>query len=174
MQYLGAISNKTKQNKQKNTHGMISVGFQGKPFIITVSQVYAPTSNAEEADVEPFYDNVQDLLELTPKKDVLFTLHSTGNWNAKAGSREITGVTGRFGLGVQNEAGQRLIEFSRRIHWSQKTPSSENKKEDYTGTSPDGQYRNQTDYSLCSRRCKSFIQSAKTRPGTDCGSGICN
>ena len=148
---------------------MISVHFQDKPFNITVIQVYAPTSNTEEADVEPFYDNVQDLLELTPQKDILFTLHSIGDWNAKAGSREITGVTGRFGLGVQNEAGQRLIEFSRRIHWSQKTPSSKNKKEDYTWTSPDGQYRNQTDYSLCSQRCRSFIQSAKTRPGTDCG-----
>ena len=74
MQYLGAISNKTKQNKQKNTHGMISVGFQGKPFIITVSQVYAPTSNAEEADVEQFYEYLQDLLELTPRKYVLFII----------------------------------------------------------------------------------------------------
>ena len=87
---------------------MISVRFQGKPFNITVSQVYAPTSNTEEAEVERFYENLQDLLELTPKKDVLFKI---GNWNAKVGSQETPGVTGNFGLGVQNEAGQRLIEF---------------------------------------------------------------
>ena len=87
---------------------MISVRLQGKPFNITVIQVYAPTSNAEEAEVERFYENLQDLLELTPKKDVLFII---GDWNAKVGSQEIPGVTGKFGLGVQNEAGQRLIEF---------------------------------------------------------------
>ena len=87
---------------------MISVRFQGKPFNITVIQVYAPTSNAEEAEVEWFYEYLQDLLELTPKKDVLFII---GNWNAKVGSQETPGVTGKFGLGIQNEAGQRLIEF---------------------------------------------------------------
>ena len=87
---------------------MISVHFQGKPFNITVIQVYAPTSNAEEADVERFYEDLQDLLELTPKKDILFII---GNWNAKVGSQEIPGVTGKYGPGVQNEAGQRLIEF---------------------------------------------------------------
>ena len=85
---------------------MISVHFQGKPFNITVIQVYALTSNAEEA--ECFYEDLQDLLELTPKKDVLFI---TGDWNAKVGSQESPGVTGKFGLGEQNEAGQRLIEF---------------------------------------------------------------
>ena len=85
---------------------MISVHFQGKPFHITVIQVYAPTSNAEEA--ERFYEDLQDLLELTPKKDVLFII---GDWNAKVGSQEIPGVTGKFGLEVQNEAGQRLTEF---------------------------------------------------------------
>ena len=83
---------------------MISVHFQGKPFNITVIQVYAPRSNAEEAEVEWFYEDLQDLLELTPKKDVLFII---GDWNAKVASQEITGVTGKFGLGVQNEAGQR-------------------------------------------------------------------
>ena len=82
---------------------MISVHFQGKPLSITVIQVYAPTSNAEEAEVEWFYEDVQDLLELTPKKDVLF---NTGDWDAKVGSQEIPGVTGKFGLRVQNEAGQ--------------------------------------------------------------------
>ena len=87
---------------------MISVRFQGKPFSITVIQVYATTSNAEEAEVERFYEDLQDLLEHTPKKDVLFI---TGDWNAKVGSQEITGVIGKFGLGVQNEAGQRLTEF---------------------------------------------------------------
>ena len=83
----------------------MSVHFQGKPFNITVIQVYAPTSNAEEAEVEWFYEALQDLLELTPPKDVLFI---TGDWNAKVGGQEIPGVTGKFGLGVQNEAGQRL------------------------------------------------------------------
>ena len=87
---------------------MISVRFQGKPFNITVIQVYAPTSNAEEAEVEWFYEDLQDLLELIPKKGVLFIIE---DWNAKIRSQETPGVTGKFGLGVQNEAGQRLIEF---------------------------------------------------------------
>ena len=90
---------------------MISVCFQGKPFNITVVQVYAPTSNAEEAEeaeVERFYEDLQDLLELTPKTDVLFI---RGDWNAKVGSQETPGVTGKFGLGIWNEAGQRLVEF---------------------------------------------------------------
>ena len=87
---------------------MISVHFKGKPFNITVIQVYAPTSNTEEAEVEWFHENLQDLLQLIPPKDVLFIL---GEWNANVGSQEIPGVTGRFGLGVQNEAWQRLIEF---------------------------------------------------------------
>ena len=87
---------------------MISVHFQGKPFNITVIQVYAPISNADKAEVERFYEDLQDLLELTPKKDVLFII---GDWNAKVGSQETHGVTGKFGLGVQNEAGQMLIEF---------------------------------------------------------------
>ena len=87
---------------------MISVRFQGKPFNIIVIQVYIPTSNAEEAEVERFYEDLQDLLELTPKKDVLFII---GDWNAKVGSQDTPEVTGKFGLGVQNEAGQRLVEF---------------------------------------------------------------
>ena len=85
---------------------MISVHFQGKPLSITVIQVYAPTSNAEEADIEWFYEYLQDLLELTPKKDVLFIIR---DWSAKEGSQETPGVTGKFGLGVQNEEGQRLV-----------------------------------------------------------------
>ena len=87
---------------------MISVHFQGKPFNITVIQVYAPTSNAEEAEVEQFYEDLQDLLELTHKKDVLFII---GDWNAKVATPETPEVMGKFGLGIQNEAGQRLIEF---------------------------------------------------------------
>ena len=87
---------------------MTSVGFQGKPFNITVIQVYAPTSDIEEAEVEWFYEDLQDLLELTPKKDILFII---GDWNAKVGSQETPGVTGKFGLGIWNEAGQRLTEF---------------------------------------------------------------
>ena len=87
---------------------MISVCFQGKSFNITVIQVYAPTSNAEEAEVERFYEDLQDLLELTPKKDVLFII---GGWNAKVGSQETPVVTGKLGLGIRNEAGQRLKEF---------------------------------------------------------------
>ena len=107
-----AIVNKRIQNtvlgcNLKNDR-MISVRFQGKPFNITVIQVSALTSNAEEAEIELFYEDLQDLLELTPKKDVLFII---GDWNAKVGSQETPGVTGKFGLGVQNEAGQRLIEF---------------------------------------------------------------
>ena len=87
---------------------MISAGFQGKPFNITVIQVYAPTRNAKEAEVEWLYEDLQDLLELTPKNDVLFII---GDWNARVGSQEIPGIIGKFGLGVQNESGQRLIEF---------------------------------------------------------------
>ena len=94
---------------------MISVCFQGKPFSITVIQVYAPTSNAEEAEVEQFCEDLHDLLELTPQKDVLFII---GDWNAKVGSQETPGVTSKFGLGIQNEAGQRLIAFCKRTHWS--------------------------------------------------------
>ena len=87
---------------------MISVRLQGKPFNITVIQVYGPTSNAKEAEVERFYEDLQDLLELTPQKNVLFII---GDWNAKVGSQETPGVTGKFGLGMRNKAGQRLIEF---------------------------------------------------------------
>ena len=106
------IGNKRVQNavlgcNLKNDR-MISVRFQGKPFNITVIQVYAPASNAEEAEVEWFYEDLQDLLELMPKRDVLFII---GDGNTKVGSQELSGVTGKFGLGVQNEEGQRLIEF---------------------------------------------------------------
>ena len=98
---------------------MISLHFQGKPFNITVIQVYAPTSNTEEAEIEWFFENLQDLLELTPKKDVLLII---GDWNAKVGSQETPGVTGKFGLGVRNEAWQRLIEFLRKHTGHSKHP----------------------------------------------------
>ena len=94
---------------------MISVHLQGKPFNITVIQVYVPTSNTEETEVELFYEDLQDISELTPKRDVLFII---GDWNAKVGSQETPGVTGKFGLGMRNEAGQRLIEFAKKMHWS--------------------------------------------------------
>ena len=147
---------------------MISVRFQGKPFNITVIQVYAPTSNAEEAEVERFYEDLRDLLELTPKKDVLFIL---GDWNAKVGSQETPGVTGKFGLGVQNEAGQRLIEFCQENALIiANTLFQQHKRRLYTWTSPDGQHRNQIDYILCSQRWRGSIQSTRTSLGADCGS----
>ena len=134
---------------------MISVRFQGKPFNITVIQAYAPTSNAEEAEVEWFYEDLQDLLELTPPKDVLFII---GDWNAKVGSQEISGVTGKFGLGVQNEAGQRLIEFCQQNGLViANSLFQQHKRRLYTWTSPDGQYRNQIDYILCSQRWRISI-----------------
>ena len=117
---------------------MIYVCFQGKPFNITVIQVYAPTSNAEGAEVERFYEDLQDLLELTPKKDVIFIIR---DWNAKVGSQETPGVTGKFGLGIRNEAGQRLIEFSKENTLViANTLFQQHKKRPYTWTSPDGQH----------------------------------
>ena len=144
---------------------MISIYFQGKPLNIMVIQVYLPTSNAEEAEFEQFYEDLQDLLELTPKKDFLFII---GDWNAKVGSQETPGVTGKFGLGIQNGAGQWTIEFCQEnavvianILFQQY------KRRLYTWTSPDGQHRNQIDNILCSQRWRSSTQSAKLRPGAD-------
>ena len=117
---------------------MISVRLQGKLFNITVVQVYAPTSNAEEAEVEWFYEDLQDLLEVTPKKDILFII---GDWNAKVGSQETPGVTGKFGLGMRNEAAQRLIEFSQENALViANTLFQQHKRRLYTWTSPDGQH----------------------------------
>ena len=128
---------------------MISVRLQGKPFNITVIQVYAPTSNAEEAEVEWFYEDLQDLLELTPQKDVLFII---GDWNAKVGSQETPGVTGKFGLGMQNEAGQRIIQFCQdNALVIANTLFQQHKRRLYTWTSPDGQHQNQIDYIHCSK-----------------------
>ena len=124
---------------------MISVRLQGKPFNITVIQVYVPTSNAEETEVERFYEDLQDLLEITPKKDVLFII---GDWNAKAGSQETPRVTGKFG-GMRNEAGQRLIEFCQENALViANTLFQQHKGRLYTRRSPDGQHQNQTDYIL--------------------------
>ena len=143
---------------------MTSVHFQGKPFNITVIQVYAPTSNCEEA--EWFYEDLQDLLELTPPKNVLFII---GDWNGKVGSQEITGVTGKFDLGIQNEAkANRVLPENTLVNAN--TFFQQHKRRLYTWTSPDGQHQNQIDYILCHQRWRSSIQSAKTRPGADCGS----
>ena len=160
MQYLCSVSKMT---------GMISVRFQGKPFNIMVIQVYALTGNAEEAEVEQFYEDLQDLPELTTKKDVLFII---GDWNAKVGSQETPRVTCKFGLGVQNEAGQRLIEFCQENALiTANTLFQQHKRRLYTWTSSDGQHQNQIDYILCSQRWRSSIQSAKTRPGADPDAG---
>ena len=147
---------------------MISVHFQGKPYNFTVIQVYAPITNTKEAEVKQFYEHLQDLLELTPQRDILFII---GDWNAKVGSQEIPGVMGKFGLGVKNEAGQRLTEFCQEnTQFIANTLFQQHKRRLNTQTSPDGQYRNQVDYIFCSQRWRSSIQSAKTRPGPDCGS----
>ena len=160
MQYLDAIS--------KTTEWSLFVSKANHSINITVIQVYAPTSNAEEAEVEQFYEDIQDLLELTPQKYVLFII---GDWNAKVGNREIPGVTGKFGLRVQNKAGQRLTEFCQENTLAiANTLFQQHKRRLNTWTSPDGQHRNQIDYILCSQRWRSSIQSAKTRPGSDCGS----
>ena len=121
--------------------------------------------NAEEAEVERFYEDLQDFLELIPQKDVLFII---GDWNAKVGSQEIPGVAGKFGLGVQNKAGQRLTEFCQENALAiANTLFQQHKRQLYTRTSLDGQYRNQIDYILCSQRWRSSIQSAKTTLGGD-------
>ena len=144
---------------------MISVHFQGKPFNIIVVWVYALTSNAEEAEAEWFYEDPQ---ELTPKREVLFII---GDWKSKVGSQEIPGVTGKFSLGIQNEAWHRLIDFSQEnILVRANTLLQWLKRKLYTWTLPDGQYWNQIDYIICSQRWRSSTQSAKTRLGADCGS----
>ena len=122
----------------------------------------------QKTEVERFYEDLQDLLELTPKK--IHPFHHR-DWNAKVGSQEIAGVTGKFGLGVQNKVWQRLAEFCQENALViAKTLFQQHKRRLYTWTLPDGQYRNQADYILCSRRWRSFVESAKTRPGADCGS----
>ena len=124
----------------------LHINFQGKPFNKIVIQAYAPTSNAEETEVEWFGEDLQNLLELTPKKDVLFII---GDWNAKVGSQETPGVTGNFGLGMWNEGGQRLIEFCQENALViANTLFQQHKRRLYTWTSPDGQHQNHIDYIL--------------------------
>ena len=149
---------------------MISVHFQGKAFNITVIQVYDPTSNTEEAEVEWAYEDLQDLLELTPSppQNVLFFI---GDWNAKVGSQEIRGVTGKFSLGIQNEAGQKLTEYCQENTLViANTLFQQQKRRLYTWTSPDGQYWNQIDCIVCSQRWRSSLQSARTKPKANHGS----
>ena len=135
---------------ESQNNRVIFVRFQSKPFNITVIQVYAPTSNSEEPEVEWFYEDLQDLLELAPKKDVLFTIV---DYNAKVGSQETPIVTGEFGHGVQNEAGQRLIEFCQENTLViANTLFQQHKRRLYTWTSPDRQHQNQSGYILCSQR----------------------
>ena len=124
--------------------------------------------NTEEAEVERFYEDLQHLLELTPKKDVLFII---GDWNAKVGSQKTPGVRGKFGLGIRNEVGQRLTEFyQENALLIANTLFQQHKRRLYTWTSPDGQRQNQIDSILCSQRWRNSIQSATTRLGADCGS----
>ena len=146
---------------------MTPVSFQGKPFNVTVIQVYGPTSNAEEAvaEAEQFYEDVQDLLELTPKKEVLFIIE---DWNTKVGSQELPGVTGKFDLGVQNEARQRLTEFCQENTLViANTLFQQHKRRLYTWTSSDGQYQSQIDlYSLQPKMEKLYtVNKNKTRSG---------
>ncbi|KAF7254363.1 Craniofacial development protein 2 [Varanus komodoensis] len=147
---------------------MISVRIQGKPFNITILQVCAPTTGAEEAEVDQFYDSLQHLLELTPKNVMGDNPPMMGDWNAKVGSQKITGITGKFGLGVQNEAGHRLVEFCQENTMViANTLFQQPKRRLYTWTSPDGQHRNQIDYVLCSQRWRSFIQAHHEKGGLD-------
>ena len=144
---------------------MIPVHFQGKPFNIMVIQVYTPTSNAEE--VKWFCEDLQDILELTPQKDILFII---GDWNAKVVSQETPGVTDKFGPGLQNEAQQRQIEFCQENTLViANTLFQQHKIRLYTWASLDGQHQNQVDYILGSERWRSFIQTEETRLGADCG-----
>ena len=134
---------------------MISVRLQGKAFNITVIQIYAPTSNAEEAEVEQFYEDLQDLLELTPKKDALCIIR---DWNTKLESQETSGVTGKFSLGVQNEVEQRLTQFCQENALViANTLFQQHERRLYTWTVPDGQHQNQIDYIFCSQRWRSSM-----------------
>ena len=143
MQYLDVISKTTEWSLFVPRQ---TIQYHGNPSVCL-------TSNAEEAEVEQFYEDLQDLLELTPKKDIFFII---GDWNAKVGSQETPGVIDKFGLWMQNKAGKRLIDFCQEKHWSYQTPSSNNTRL-YTWTSRDGQYWNQIDYIFCSQRWRTSI-----------------
>ena len=151
---------------------VISVRFQGKPFNITVIQVYALTSNDEEAEFERFYEDLQDVLELTPKKDVLFTI---GDQNAKVGHQETPGVTGKFGLGVKNEAGKRVIEFyQQNTLVIANTLYQQHNGRLYTWTSPDGQYKNQIDILLTRNHQLMSSETYKVHIWPQCSSTPCS
>ena len=141
---------------------MISVHFWGKPFNITVIQVCAPTSNAEEAEVEQFYEDLKDILELTPKKDVLFII---GDWNAKVGSQEIPGITGKFGLGVKLSRTKANRVLPRNSLVTANTLFQQHKRTLYTWTSPESQHRNQIDFILWSQRWRNYRVS-KNKTGS--------
>ena len=145
---------------------MISDCFWGKPFNITVIQIYTPTENAEEAEVEWLYEDLQELLELTPKKEVLFIIR---DWNTKMGSQDLPGRTIKFGLEVKNKTGKRLIWQENALVIAN-TLFQQHKRCVYIWTSPDGQYGKQIDYLICSWRWRNFSQSAQTGPGANFGS----
>jgi exonuclease III len=146
---------------------IISIRIQGRPLNITLMQVYAPTSDAEEVDIEEFYNKLQKAIDNTSKKDVLLVV---GDLNAKVGNEEENEITGKFGLGRRNEAGERLIEFCKENSLCiMNTKFKQHKRRLYTWTSPNGLHRNQIDYILCQQRWKSSVQSTRTLPGADCG-----
>ncbi|CAF3930129.1 unnamed protein product [Adineta steineri] len=139
----------------------------GKPTNLTIIQIYAPTTEAEESIIENFYMELQQLLDNVPKKDTILII---GDWNAKVGETEVPGIVEKFELGKRNEAGDRLIEFCQDNHMViTNTCFKQPKRRLYTWTTPNGQHRDQIDYILCNRRWKSSIKSVKTRPGADCG-----
>ncbi|CAF1413680.1 unnamed protein product [Adineta steineri] len=146
---------------------IISIRLQGKPTNLTIIQIYAPTTEAEESIIENFYMELQQLLDNVPKKDTILII---GDWNAKVGETEVPGIVEKFELGKRNEAGDRLIEFCQDNHMViTNTCFKQPKRRLYTWTTPNGQHRDQIDYILCNRRWKSSIKSVKTRPGADCG-----
>ncbi|CAM4881326.1 unnamed protein product [Rotaria socialis] len=161
------LSNSVLGYNPKNDR-IISIRLLGKPINVTVIQVYAPTTVADDEEIEDFYVSLQQLVDATPKKDTIVIM---GDWNAKVGSKLITGITGNFGLGDRNEAGDRLLEFCQNNSlFITNTCFQQPKRQLYTWTPPNGQYKNQIDYILCSQRWRSSIQLAKTRPGADYGS----
>ncbi|CAF1148311.1 unnamed protein product [Rotaria sordida] len=146
---------------------MISIRLQGKPTNLTIIQIYAPTTEAEESTIDDFYMDLQQILDDVPKKDAILII---GDWNAKVGETAVPGIVEKFGLGKCNEAGERLLDFCQENHMIiTNTCFQQPKRRLYTWTTPNGQHRNQIDYILCNRRWKSSITSIKTRPGADWG-----
>ncbi|CAF0920390.1 unnamed protein product [Rotaria sordida] len=146
---------------------MISIRLQGKPTNLTIIQIYAPTTEAEESTIDDFYMDLQQILDDVPKKDAILII---GDWNATVGETAVPGIVGKFGLGKCNEAGERLLDFCQENHMIiTNTCFQQPKRRLYTWTTPNEQHRNHIDYILCNRRWKSSITSIKTRPGADCG-----